>query len=35
MSDESARDLFDRRERVWHEGQFDLVPSCVAEQHPT
>jgi hypothetical protein len=21
--------LFDRWERVWHEGQFDLVPSCV------
>ena len=23
------RDLFDRWERVWHEGQFDLVPDCV------
>ena len=23
------RDLFDRWERVWHEGQFDLVPQCV------
>jgi hypothetical protein len=22
-------DLFDRWERVWHEGQFDLVPGCV------
>ena len=25
MSDQSVRDLFDRRERVWHEGQYDLV----------
>jgi hypothetical protein len=23
------RDLFDRWERVWHEGQFDLVSGCV------
>lgn len=23
------RDLFDRWERVWHEGQYDLVPQCV------
>jgi SnoaL-like polyketide cyclase len=31
MSDESVtRDLFDRWELVWHEGQYDLVPSCVA-----
>jgi hypothetical protein len=31
MSNESAmRDLFDRWERVWHEGQYDLIPSCVA-----
>ena len=34
MSDESVmRDLFDRWERVWHEGQYDLVPSCVAENY--
>src|SRR5277367_373120 len=34
MSDQSMmRDLFDRWERVWHEGQFDLVPSCVAEHY--
>ena len=34
MSDDSAmRDLFDHWERVWHEGQFDLVPSCVAESY--
>jgi SnoaL-like polyketide cyclase len=26
-------DLFDRWERVWHEGQYDLVPSCVAEHY--
>lgn len=25
--------LFDRWERVWHEGQFDLVPSCVGDQY--
>ena len=30
MSNESAmHDLFDRWERVWHEGQYDLIPSCV------
>jgi hypothetical protein len=30
MSDESVlRDLFDRWERVWHEGKYDLVPECV------
>jgi hypothetical protein len=28
-----VRDLFDRWERVWHEGQYDLVPSCVAENY--
>lgn len=26
-------DLFNRWERVWHEGKFDLVPSCVAESY--
>ena len=26
-------DLFDRWERVWHEGQFDLVPSCVGDHY--
>jgi hypothetical protein len=32
MSDESVmRDLFDRWERVWHEGQYDLIPSCVGQ----
>ena len=30
MSNESEmRELFDRWERVWHEGQYDLVPQCV------
>src|SRR5271155_2579514 len=34
MSDESTtRDLFDRWERVWHDGQYDLVPSCIAENY--
>jgi hypothetical protein len=34
MLDESLmRDLFDRWERVWHDGQFDLVPSCVSENY--
>jgi hypothetical protein len=27
------RDLFDRWERVWHEGQYDLVPGCVAPNY--
>jgi SnoaL-like domain len=32
MSDESVtRDIFDRWERVWHEGQYDLIPSCVGQ----
>jgi hypothetical protein len=31
MTDEEVtRDLFDRWERVWHNGEFDLIPSCVA-----
>ena len=25
------RDLFDRWERVWHEGQYDLIPSCLGQ----
>lgn len=28
--EENARALFDRWERVWHDGEFDLIPSCVA-----
>ena len=34
MVDRSAtQDLFDRWERVWHDGRYDLVPSCVAETY--
>jgi hypothetical protein len=30
MSEETTlRDLFDRWERVWHEGQYNLIPTCV------
>jgi hypothetical protein len=29
MSDDSKMiDLFNQWEQVWHEGKFDLVPSC-------
>lgn len=34
MSEASVRDLFDRWERVWHEGQYDLIPSCVGSHYP-
>jgi SnoaL-like protein len=31
MSDDSTlRNLFDRWERVWHDGQYDLIPECMA-----
>ena len=34
MSDESVtRDLFDRWELVWHQDQYDLVPSCVGPSY--
>jgi hypothetical protein len=34
MSNEAVlRDLFDRWERVWHHGQFDLIPDCVAPHY--
>ena len=26
-------DLFNRWEKVWHEGKFDLVPSCVGDHY--
>jgi len=30
MSEEiTPRDLFDRWERVWHEGQYDLISTCI------
>jgi len=28
-----VRELFDRWEKVWHEGAFDLVPSCVGAHY--
>jgi hypothetical protein len=31
--DSVARSLFDRWERVWHGGEFDLIPSCVASTY--
>ena len=34
MSEETVtRDLFDRWQRVWVDGEFDLVPSCVGETY--
>ena len=33
MLNELMRDLFDRWERVWHEGQLDLIPSCVGSHY--
>ena len=34
MLDESVmRNLFDRWERVWHAGQYDLVPKCVGPHY--
>jgi hypothetical protein len=34
MSEETVlRDLFDRWERVWQEGQLNLVTTCVTEQY--
>jgi hypothetical protein len=34
MSDEAMiRDLFDRWQRVWVDGQYDLVSSCVGETY--
>jgi hypothetical protein len=27
------RDLFDRWERVWHEGEYDLIASCVGSHY--
>ena len=30
---EAVRDLFDRWERVWHEGQYDLIQSCVGSHY--
>jgi SnoaL-like domain len=34
MSDQTMmRELYDRWERVWHEGQYDLVPACVGSHY--
>lgn len=34
MSDQTAlRNLFDRWERVWHEGLFDLIPVCLTPNY--
>jgi hypothetical protein len=34
MSEETVtRELFDRWERVWHDGQYDLIPSCVGAHY--
>jgi hypothetical protein len=33
MSDKAMSNLFDRWERVWHEGQYDLIPSCVGPHY--
>jgi hypothetical protein len=33
MSDEAVRTLFDQWERVWHEGQYDLIADCVAKEY--
>src|SRR5260370_37563170 len=33
MSGKSMSDLFDQWERVWHEGQYDLIPSCVGSHY--
>jgi predicted SnoaL-like aldol condensation-catalyzing enzyme len=30
---QTISELFDRWERVWHDGQFDLVPSCVGDRY--
>lgn len=31
MSEESVRKLFDKWEKVWHEGEFNLVAECLAK----
>ena len=31
--DTTLRDLFDRWERVWHEGQYDLIAGCIAPNY--
>jgi hypothetical protein len=31
--DTMLRELFDRWERVWHDGQYDLVPECIQPKY--
>jgi hypothetical protein len=33
MSDAAIIDLFDRWEKVWHDGRYDLIPSCVGPNY--
>ena len=34
MSEETTlRDLFDRWERIWHEGQYDLIPDYIGPNY--
>jgi SnoaL-like domain len=33
MSVEIVRDLFDRWERVWHDGHVHLIPSCIGSHY--
>lgn len=33
MSEADVRNLFDRWERVWHEGEYDLIPGCVGSTY--
>ena len=30
---DSVRGLFDRWEQVWHEGPYDLIPSCMGSHY--
>lgn len=30
---EAVCDLFDRWERVWHDGRYDLIPECVGSHY--
>jgi hypothetical protein len=32
-SAETMRSLFDRWEQVWHEGQYDLIPTCIGDNY--
>lgn len=29
----NLKDIFDRWERVWHEGEYDLIPQCMAQAY--